>query len=51
MRYVEIRRHTDNDDDRLSEEGVAAAEQIGRSGLHPPYATFVGTARPGPPRC
>ncbi len=47
MRHVEIRRHTDNDGDRLSPDGVAAAERIGRSGLHPPYALFVssGAAR------
>src|SRR3990170_1939473 len=43
MGYVEIRRHTDNDGDQLSSDGVAAAEEIGRSGLHPPYALFVST--------
>ena len=43
MRYVELRRHTDNDGDRLSEQGVADAEAIGRTGLHPPYAVFVST--------
>jgi hypothetical protein len=43
MRYVELRRHTDNDGDKLSEQGVADAEEIGRTGLHPPYATFVST--------
>ncbi len=43
MRYVEIRRHTDNDDDRLSAEGKQAAEEIGRSGLNPPYDVFVST--------
>jgi hypothetical protein len=43
MRYVELRRHTDNDGDRLSERGVADAEAIGRTGLHPPYALFVST--------
>lgn len=43
LRYVEIRRHTDNDGDRLSPAGVAAAEEIGRSGLHPPYVVFVST--------
>lgn len=41
MRYVELRRHTDNDGDRLSEQGVSDAEAIGRTGLHPPYASFV----------
>lgn len=30
-RYVELRRHTDNDGDVLSEEGVRAALEIGRS--------------------
>ena len=43
MRYVELRRHTDNDGDRLSEQGVADAEEIGRTGLHPPYTLFVST--------
>ena len=43
MRYVELRRHTDNDGDHLSEQGVADAEGIGQTGLHPPYALFVST--------
>lgn len=43
MRYVELRRHTDNDDDRLSEQGIADAEAIGRDGLNPPYAAFVSS--------
>lgn len=43
MRYVELRRHTDNDGDALSPDGIAAAEEIGRTGLHPPYAAFVST--------
>ena len=43
MRYLEIRRHTDNDGDQLTPEGIAAAEEIGRSGLHPPYTLFVST--------
>jgi broad specificity phosphatase PhoE len=43
MRYVELRRHTDNDGDRLSEKGVVDAEAIGRTGLHPPYALFIST--------
>ena len=43
MRYVELRRHTDNDGDRLTERGVADAEAIGQTGLHPPYAMFVST--------
>jgi phosphohistidine phosphatase SixA len=43
MRYVELRRHTDNEDDRLTPRGVADAEMIGRDRLHPPYAAFVST--------
>ena len=45
MRYVELRRHTDNEGDRLTPRGVADAEMIGREGLHPPspYAAFVST--------
>ena len=47
MRYVELRRHTDNDGDRLSEQGIAEAESIGRDALRPPYSSFVssGAAR------
>jgi phosphohistidine phosphatase SixA len=47
MRYVELRRHTDNDGDRLTPQGVADAEAIGQQ-LHPPYAAFVST---GAARC
>jgi phosphohistidine phosphatase SixA len=43
MRYVELRRHTDNDGDRLTAQGVADAEQIGLDRLQPPYAAFVST--------
>ena len=43
MRYVELRRHTDNDGDALTADGVAAAEAIGRDRLRPPYAVFVST--------
>jgi phosphohistidine phosphatase SixA len=43
MRYVELRRHTDNDDDRLTVQGIAAAELIGRDRLNPPYDAFVST--------
>jgi hypothetical protein len=43
MRYVELRRHTDNDGDRLTPQGAADAEMIGRDRLHPPYAAFVST--------
>jgi len=44
---VELRRHTDNDGDDLTAQGVADAEAIGREGLHPPYAAFIssGAAR------
>ncbi len=47
MRYVELRRHTENDADELTAHGVADAEAIGREGLHPPYAAFIssGAAR------
>jgi len=43
MRYVELRRHTDNEGDRLTPQGVTDSEVIGRDGLHPPYAAFVST--------
>jgi broad specificity phosphatase PhoE len=43
LRYVELRRHTDNDGDVLTDDGVAAAEAIGRERLHPPYTMFVST--------
>jgi len=43
MRYVELRRHTDNEGDRLTPQGAADAEMIGRDRLHPPYAAFVST--------
>jgi len=43
MRYVELRRHTDNDGDQLTPQGVADAELIGRERLNPPYAAFVST--------
>ena len=43
MRHVELRRHTDNEGDRLTPQGAADAEMIGRDRLHPPYAAFVST--------
>jgi hypothetical protein len=43
MRYVELRRHTDNDGDALTPDGISAAEAIGRDRLNPPYAAFVST--------
>ena len=41
-RYVELRRHTDNDGDALSEDGVRAALEIGRR-LSGGYALLVST--------
>ncbi len=43
MRYVQLLRHTDNDGDRLTSKGIAAAETIGRERLTPPYALFGTT--------
>ena len=43
MRYVELRRHTGNEGDRLTSQGAADAEMIGRDRLQPPYAAFVST--------
>jgi broad specificity phosphatase PhoE len=43
MRYVELRRHTDNDGDQLTEKGIADAEAIGRDAISPPYVAFVST--------
>jgi broad specificity phosphatase PhoE len=40
---VELRRHTDNEGDRLTARGIADAERIGRDRLHRPYAAFVST--------
>jgi broad specificity phosphatase PhoE len=42
MKTVELRRHTDNDDDQLSDDGVRQAREIaGR--LSPPYNLYVST--------
>jgi broad specificity phosphatase PhoE len=41
-RYVELRRHTDNEGDALSEEGVRAALEIGR-GLAGGYDLLVSS--------
>jgi broad specificity phosphatase PhoE len=41
-RYLELRRHTDNDGDVLSEDGVKAALEIGRA-LTGPYALLVSS--------
>ncbi len=41
-KYVELRRHTDNDGDALSAEGVRAALEIG-AGLRGGYAVLVST--------
>jgi broad specificity phosphatase PhoE len=43
MRYIELRRHADNDGDELTAQGVADAEAIGREGLQPPYAAFISS--------
>lgn len=43
MRYVELFRHTNNDGDALTPDGILAAEAIGRDRLSPPYAAFVST--------
>lgn len=43
MRYVELRRHTENDGDRLTTQGVGDAEAIGHDRLNPPYTAFVST--------
>jgi hypothetical protein len=42
-RYMELRRHTDNEGDRLTSQGAEDAEMIGRDRLQPPYAAFVST--------
>ncbi|MDQ6911077.1 MAG: histidine phosphatase family protein, partial [Actinomycetota bacterium] len=41
-RYLELRRHTDNEDDVLSEEGVRQAFEIG-AGLEGGYEVLVST--------
>jgi len=41
-RYVELRRHTDNDGDALTEAGLRAAQEIGRTGAGG-YAVLVST--------
>jgi broad specificity phosphatase PhoE len=41
-KFLELRRHTDNDDDVLSEEGVQAALEIGRR-LEGPYDVAVSS--------
>jgi hypothetical protein len=43
VRYVELLRHTDNDGDKLTSRGIAAAEAIGRERLKPPYVLFGST--------
>ena len=43
MRSIELLRHTENDGDRLTPEGIAAAEMIGRDLLTPGYAMFGST--------
>ena len=41
-KYLELRRHTDNEDDSLSGEGVRQALEIG-AGLHGKYHVLVST--------
>lgn len=41
-KYLELRRHTDNDDDALSADGVRHALEIG-AGLHGGYEVMVST--------
>jgi len=43
MRYVELRRHTDNDGDARTPYGISAAEEIGRDRLNPRYPPLVST--------
>lgn len=44
---MELRRHTDNEGDELTAQGVADAEAIGQKDLRPPYVAFIssGAAR------
>lgn len=42
-RTLEIRRHTDNDGDELTPDGVEAAVRIGRAQLSGPYALVVSS--------
>lgn len=42
MKSIELRRHTDNDRDRLTDEGVRQARVIATR-LSPPYDLFVST--------
>src|SRR5260370_38185663 len=48
MRYVELRRHTDNEGDRLTLQGAADAEMVGRDRPHPPDPPAVSTGRRRP---
>jgi hypothetical protein len=43
MRYVELLRHSDNEGDKLTVDGITAAEAIGRDRLTPPYSLFGST--------
>ena len=47
MRTVDLFRHTDNDGDELTADGVEAAERVARDLLTPPYDAYVssGAAR------
>ena len=43
MRTVDLFRHTDNDGDALTPDGIRAAEKLARAHLTPPYNAFVST--------
>ena len=43
MRTVDLFRHTDNEGDELTADGVQAAEKVAREQLSPPYNAFVST--------
>jgi hypothetical protein len=49
-RHVELRGHTDDEGDRLTPQGAADAEMIGRDGLRRPTPRSFPPARPAPPR-
>lgn len=43
MRTVDLFRHTDNDGDALTPDGIREAEKLARAHLTPPYNAFVST--------
>jgi len=42
MKIIELRRHTDHDDDQLSDEGVRQAREVADR-LSPPYDLYLST--------